>query len=73
VGLSHTTGQVTHHIGSDVDAERDRMVQELEKLGRVSKVDWKADFHTVREGRNGGADLWRTDGRLAIVYLQGRR
>jgi hypothetical protein len=24
VGFSHTTGQVTHHIGPDVDAERDR-------------------------------------------------
>jgi hypothetical protein len=23
VGLSHTTGQITHHIGPDVDAERD--------------------------------------------------
>jgi hypothetical protein len=72
VGLSHTTGQITHHIGPDVDAERDRIVQELEKLGRVSKLEWKADFHSVREGRNGGGDLWRTDGRLAIVYLQGR-
>ncbi|HSB59173.1 MAG TPA: LssY C-terminal domain-containing protein, partial [Methyloceanibacter sp.] len=25
VGLSHTTGQVTHHIAPDIDAERDRL------------------------------------------------
>src|SRR4029450_5378790 len=33
VGLSYTTGEVTHHIGPDVDAERDRIANELEKAG----------------------------------------
>ena len=27
VGLSHRTGQITHHIGPDVDAERDALVR----------------------------------------------
>ena len=31
VGLSHTTGEVTHHIGPDVDAERDRIAKQLER------------------------------------------
>src|SRR5262245_10099692 len=26
VGLSHTTGEITHHIGPDVDAERDKLL-----------------------------------------------
>ncbi len=33
VGLSHDTGQITHHIGPDVDAERDNLIADLEKAG----------------------------------------
>jgi len=70
VGLSYTTGQVTHHIGPDVDVERDLIVDELGKVGRVQAIEWQAGFHTVLDGRNGGGDPWRTDGRLAIVVLR---
>lgn len=73
VGLSYTTGQVTHHIGPDVDAERDRIVAELRSEGQVQAVEWKRHFHSQREGRNGGGDLWRTDGKLAIVLLTEKR
>ena len=34
VGFSYTTGEVTHHIGPDVDAERDRIASEL------AAADW---------------------------------
>jgi hypothetical protein len=71
VGLSHTTGQVTHHIAPDVDAERDRLVSELRRAGAVQSVDWKDGFHTELDGKNGGGDPWHTDGRLAIVRLRG--
>ena len=70
VGFSHTTGQVTHHIAPDVDAERDRLVAELQKAGVAQSVEWKDGFHTECEGHNGGGDPWRTDGRLAIVTLR---
>jgi LssY C-terminus len=70
VGLSHTTGQVTHHIGPDVDAERDRLVGELQQAGVVESVQWLDGFHTHLEGRNGGGDPWHTDGRLAVVTLR---
>jgi hypothetical protein len=70
VGLSYTTGQVTHHIGPDIDAERDRIVAELAKAGWASNVEWMDDFHTQHEGLNGGGDRWVTDGRLAIVTLR---
>ena len=66
VGLSHTTGQITHHIGPDVDAERDRLFGQLEKTGRLAKVEIIDDFHEIREGRNGGGDPWYTDGRLFV-------
>ncbi len=69
VGLSHTTGQVTHHIGPDVDAERDKIFDDLEKAGRVQGIDWKDGFHTALEGRNGGGDPWQTDGRLVVLTV----
>jgi hypothetical protein len=69
VGLSYTTGEVTHHIGPDVVAERDRIVAELKKAGEVQEVIWKDHFHKELEGRNGGGDRWYTDGRLAGVVL----
>ena len=66
VGLSHTTGQITHHIAADVDAERDHLFRDLEQTGDVAEVSVVNDFHKVREGRNGGGDPWRTDGRLFV-------
>lgn len=68
-GLSYTTGQVTHHVAPDVDAERDRIVAGLSSARWSGGVEWVADFHRQREGRNGGGDPWRTDGRLAVVRL----
>ncbi len=70
VGLSHTTGQVTHHIAPDVDAERDRLIAELQQAGFAERVDWKDGFHHKLDGKNGGGDPWHTDGRLAIVVLR---
>jgi hypothetical protein len=66
VGLSHTTGQVTHHIAADVDAERDRLFAELQKTGELMDVEFINGFHKVLSGKNGGGDPWHTDGRLEI-------
>jgi hypothetical protein len=68
-GLSYTTGQVTHHIAADVDAERDRLATELVQAHWASGTEWINGFHQQLEGRNGGGDPWRTDGRLAVVRL----
>jgi hypothetical protein len=70
VGLSHTTGEVTHHIGPNVDAERDRIADELRKAGEVLEVYWVDHFHKQLEGKNGGGDPWHTDGRLAVAVLR---
>jgi hypothetical protein len=66
VGLSHTTGQITHHIAPDVDKERDRLLDGLQKTGLLASVEIINGFHTTLEGKNGGGDAWRTDGRLFI-------
>ena len=69
VGLSHTTGQVTHHICPDVDAERDRILSGLQKGGQTQEVYWVPGFHTVLQGKNGAGDPWYTDGRLGVAVL----
>jgi len=69
VGLSYTTGQVTHHIGPDVDAERDRIMAELKRAGRAENEYYVDAFHKHLEGRNGGGDPWRTDGRLFVGVI----
>jgi hypothetical protein len=70
-GLSHTTGQITHHIAPDVDAERDRLIQTLEDAKDLSESYYVDDFHKVCQGTNGGGDPWRTDGRLAVGVIRG--
>lgn len=70
IGLSRTTGQITHHIAADVDAERDRLVANLETAGQLAETYFVDDFHTERVGRNGGGDVWRTDGRLLVGVIR---
>jgi hypothetical protein len=70
VGFSHTTGQITHHIGPNVDAERDKILDDLQAAGWLTGVDWIAGYHTFKQGRNGGGDPWKTDGRLGVGLLK---
>lgn len=70
VGLSHANAQVTHHIGPDVDAERGLIMAGLRKAGWTEDEYFIDGFHKNLEGRNGGGDLWRTDGRLGAVVLK---
>jgi hypothetical protein len=53
-----------------VDAERDLIIADLTKAGSVSELRWIDGFHKELQGRNGGGDTWRTDGRLAAVVLK---
>ncbi|QDU29378.1 hypothetical protein ETAA8_44870 [Anatilimnocola aggregata] len=64
VELSRTTGQITHHISPDVDAERDLLFGDLQQTGRLVDVQLIADFHKTKSGKNGGGDPWHTDGAL---------
>lgn len=73
VGFSDTTGQITHHIGGDVDAERDFLLATLQKTTCLASFDYLDDFHQVREGVNGGGDRWHTDGRLLVGTLKAEK
>lgn len=70
VGFSHATGQITHHIDPDVDAERDHLFETLGATDDLAEVESIPGFHEVREGRNGGGDPWRTDGDLSVGYIR---
>jgi hypothetical protein len=64
VGLSRTTGQITHVTAADIDTERDYLFGDLKRTGDLEEFFVVENFHTVREGRNGGGDPWHTDGNL---------
>jgi hypothetical protein len=72
VGLSHTTGQITHHTAPDIDAERNTLFADLQRTGELSEVYFVADFHHIRQGRNGGGDPWFTDGRLEVGVIRAK-
>jgi hypothetical protein len=69
VGFSHRTGQVTHHIAADVDAERDHLFADLARTGDLAETYTVDDFHKTRQGRNGGGDPWHTDGKLYVGVI----
>ncbi|HEX4590422.1 MAG TPA: LssY C-terminal domain-containing protein [Gemmataceae bacterium] len=64
VGLSRTTGQVTHVTAANVDAERDYLFTCLKGTGDLSETFIVPDFHKEHSGKNGGGDPWTTDGNL---------
>jgi hypothetical protein len=67
-GISHRTGQITHHIDAAIDQERDRLLAQL-NLSFPASLEWFNGFQPALRGRNGGGDAYYTDGRLAIVSL----
>ncbi len=67
-GLSHLTGQVTHHIDADIDKERDKLVADMLRYTGVY-VNWTDPFQDAKSGKNGGGDPYFTDGRLPVLAL----
>lgn len=69
VGLSRTTGQITHHTAPDIDTERDKLFRDLRQTGDLSDVQIVEGFHKSLSGRNGGGDPWHTDGKLYVGVI----
>jgi hypothetical protein len=70
VGLSRTTGEITHITAPDVDAERDYLFKCLDQSGDLVDQYMVPDFHQKLEGTNGGGDPWRTDGALYVGIIK---
>ena len=66
VGLSLFTLQITHHIGPDVDQERDAVGAVLVNNGWAYTGLVKSGVLGGRWLRNGGGDRYRTDGAIKI-------
>jgi hypothetical protein len=47
-----------------VDAERDKLFDDLKRTGDLEEFIVVPGFHSVREGRNGEGNPWYTDGNL---------
>jgi hypothetical protein len=70
VGLSHDTGAITHHIGPDVDAERDFLIGDLTAAGQLASASEVAGIGATNTGRNGGGDPYFTDGKAVVGVLK---
>ncbi|AQP49165.1 hypothetical protein BW730_02875 [Tessaracoccus aquimaris] len=71
VGLSLFTGQVTHKIDPDTDAERDYIVDTVRYADPAVGLHIIDGFSIAYHSRNGGGDSIRTDGNLPIVDANG--
>ncbi|ODT06475.1 MAG: hypothetical protein ABS58_11310 [Mesorhizobium sp. SCN 65-20] len=69
VGLSHDTGQITHHIAPDIDAERDSLIGDLTAAGRTESITTIPGIGFTTTGRNGGGDPYFTDGKVLMAVL----
>jgi hypothetical protein len=69
VGLSHDTGQVTHHIGPNIDAERDLLMHDLREAGMVEAFFQISGVRPTLLGRNGEGDPYYTDGEIDFARL----
>jgi hypothetical protein len=70
VGLSHRTGEITHHIAADVDAERDLLAADLAQGGHVAATYQISGVGPTLNGRNGGGDRYFTDGEVLVARLR---
>jgi hypothetical protein len=69
VGLSHLTGQVTHHISPDIDAERDALIGDLNAARVVETIYQVTGIGPTLLARNGEGDSYWTDGEIWIARL----
>ena len=69
VGVSHFTGAITHHIDADLDAERKLLATDIESAGMATAKYQVTGVGPTLTGRNGGGDLYYTDGEVWILRL----
>ena len=69
-GVSHRTGQITHHVGPDMDAERDLLMADLQKAGQLSREYQTPGMGPTQDGHNAGGDKFFTDGMLDVGVVK---
>lgn len=71
VGFSLLTGQITHKVDADIDAERDFIIDTLRYTDRKIDVVVINNFSTAYHSRNGGGDAINTDGDMPVLNMCG--
>jgi hypothetical protein len=66
VGVSHDTGEITHHIAPDIDADRNLLIADLAAAGMLTETYQVRGVGPTLFGRNGGGDRYFTDGEITI-------
>jgi hypothetical protein len=69
LGVSHYTGQITHHTAPDIDAERDLLMSDLTQARKVAELYSVSGVGPTLFARNGGGDPYFTDGDIALAKL----
>jgi hypothetical protein len=69
VTLSRDTGQVTHRIAANVDAERDRLIAGLNDALMVASIYQMRGIGPTLAGRNGEGDPYYSDGEIWVARL----
>jgi hypothetical protein len=69
VGFSRDDARVTHHIGPDIDAERDLITAGLRRARVVQTIYEVAGIGPTVDGHNGEGDIYYTDGDIKISVL----
>jgi hypothetical protein len=69
-GLSRLTGQITHHIAPDIDAERDALIAGLAQAGQLDGEYRWPGVGPTRDGRNAEGDRYETDGFMLVGVLK---
>ncbi|WP_196867644.1 LssY C-terminal domain-containing protein [Arthrobacter sp. CAN_A212] len=70
VGFSLFTLQITHKIETDIDEERDYVIDSLTSSEPGATVRILRNFSTGYHSRNGGGDNIQTDGHLPVIDLR---
>jgi hypothetical protein len=69
VGVSHYTGQITHHVAPDIDAERDLLSNDLAAANKVEATYSVSGVGPTLLARNGGGDPYFTNGDITVSKL----
>ncbi|HZU51061.1 MAG TPA: LssY C-terminal domain-containing protein [Sphingomicrobium sp.] len=69
VGLALFTLEVTHHIGPNIDSERDSLGTMLQKAGATFEGAFPSRVPPNVRQRNGGGDSYFTDGMIKSYQL----
>jgi hypothetical protein len=69
VGLSRDDARITHHIGPDIDAERELLTADLTAAKVVTSIYEVTGVGPTLDGRNGEGDTYYTDGEIKVSVL----